>query len=400
MTVVNDIGLKYLRFFVDNSDERWVIVQGGRRSGKSFAIYKWLYFLASSKSVTVGIVAATFPAIQLAINDFKRATGLTVNGSTSLGFSSVLSNGSVFVFRSFDVPEKAQGSSFDILYLEECLNISEQVVSVLSMSVTGQIYAAFNPTKTSYLDKYRNKDGSNWLTTTFKDNPHLTKSQVQEFENIKKKALASTATVIDRYNYQVYYLGNFCEMTGKVFKEINKLNYEDYKKIQADELYGLDFGFTENEQSDATALVGCKIFNNCLYFHEYIYSNSLTNNKELALRMCECGIDEYSTIVADYGGMGATRIRELVTAGNYTWNEDGIRNGFAVQNAVKEKIIDGLQRMNQFDKIYVTNESFNLIREMEAYELNREGKPKTGCSDHAIDAARYCANSYAKNYYY
>lgn len=394
------IGKTYLRHFVNNNKTRWVLCQGGRRSAKSFSIYKWLWLLASAKPQVVGVVAASFPALQLAISDFQRATGLQVTGNAVFGFSCQLTNGSKFVFRSFDTPEKCQGTSFDTLFLEEVLNIPEQIVSVLSMSVTGQIFCAFNPTKSSFLDKYLLPDKSNLLITTFKDNPWLTPEQREEFEHIKRKALSPTASLFDVYQYRVYYLGEFAELSGRVFKLIYTCTDDEYKAVPASELYSLDFGFTENEQSDATAMVGCKIHNGCVYYKEYIYSTQLASNKALALKLAELGLDVYSPIVADYGGMGASRIRALVTAEDYSWTEPQIYNGFSVQNCQKKKVLDGLQKMNQFEKIYVTENSYNLRKEMDTYELNHEGKPVRGCADHAIDAARYATNSYHLNFDY
>lgn len=392
------IGKKYLRHFVMNHGGRWILLQGGRRSGKSFAIHKWLHFLASAQRVTVGMVAASYPALQLMIADFQRATGLVVTGNAIFGHSCVLSNGSVFMFRAFDEPTKVQGTTYDILFIEEALNIPQQVVSVLSMSVTGSIFAAFNPTKKSYLDEYLLKDKSNLLVTTFKDNPHLTEAQIEEFEHIKTRALRPTASLLDKYNYAVYYKGEFGNMSGKVFKFIYTISDEEYASLPAKEMYGLDFGFTVSEQSDATALVGCKIHNNCVYYKQYIYSTQLASNKELALRMADIGLDVYSPIAADYGGLGATRIRSLVSADNGTWTEAGISSGFSVQNAVKGKVIDGLNAMNQFDKIYVTESSVEMRGEFDNYELNAEGRPKSGSADHAIDAARYATMSYHINF--
>lgn len=393
------IGKTYLKHFVKNNQSRWVLCQGGRRSAKSFSIYKWLWLLASAKPQVVGVVAATFPALQLAISDFQRATGLQVTGNAVFGFSCQLTNGSKFLFRSFDVPEKCQGSTFDTLFLEEVLNIPEQVVSVLSMSVTGQIFCAYNPTKSSFLDKYLLPNKSNLLVTTFKDNPWLTPEQREEFEHIKRKALSPTASLLDRYNYEVYYNGNFAELGGKVFKLVNNCTDDEFVKVPAPVLYGLDFGWINGEQADATALVACKIFEGKVYFKELIYSNQLANNKDLALRMSELGLDVYSPIIADYGGIGASRIRALVTAGDYQWTEAGISSGFSVQNAQKGKIIDGLQRMNQYE-LYVTDTSLNLRNEFDNYELGPEGKPKSGVLDHALDACRYCVNSYYMNFDY
>lgn len=390
----------YLRHFVNNNKSRWVILQGSRRSGKSWAVLRWLWFLASGEPKIVGVICASFPALQNCISDFQRATNLQVTGSAVFGYSCQLTNGSKFLFRSFDDPTKAQGTTYNIVYLEEVLNIPEEIVRVISMSVTDQIFASYNPTKSSYLDAYILPDKSNYLKTTYKDNPYLTPEQVQEFEDIKKRALSPTASLFDIYAAKVYCEGDFASMSGRVFKLIYTCTDEEYKNIPAPELFSLDFGFTENEQSDATAMVGCKIYNNCVYYKEYIYSTQLASNKALALRMADLGLDVYSPIVADYGGMGASRIRELVTAGDYTWTEPSICNGFSVQNAQKMKVLDGLQKMNQFEKIYVTDTSYNLHKEMDNYELNHEGKPVKSCADHAIDAARYATNSYHLNFDY
>lgn len=393
------IGKKYLRFFVENIESRWVMLQGGRRSGKSFAIHKWLVFLASGKPRTVGIVAASFPALQLAISDFQRATGLAVTGNAVFGYTAAMANGSRFLFRSFDIPEKCQGSTFDILYLEEVLNIPQQVVSVLSMSVAGQIYCAYNPTKSSFLDSHILPDGSNLLVTTFRDNPWLTPEQCEEFENIKRKAMLPTASLLDVYNYKVYYLGEFGSLAGKVFKFVNTCTDADYDAVPAPELLGLDFGFSASEQSDATALCGCKLWKGRAYFRQYIYSTQLASNKDLALKMADLGIDVYTPIVADYGGMGASRIRALVSADNGTWTEQGISSGFSVQNAQKGRILDGLNRMNQYE-LFVTESSPNLRSEMDGYELSAAGEPRSGSVDHAIDCCRYALCSYYLNFDY
>lgn len=392
------IGKKYLKHFVRNINSRWVLLCGGRRSGKSWAVHKWLWFLSSGQPKTVGVVAASFPALQLAINDFQRATGLSVTGNAIYGYSCQLSNGSIFQFRAFDDSTKVQGSTFDILYLEETLNIPEQVVSVLSMSVTGQIYCAFNPTKASFLDRYILPDRSNYIVTTFKDNPYLTESQREEFEEIKRKALLPTATVIDKYNYQVYYLGNFATYSGKVFKEVYNISDEEYDNVPAVEMYGLDFAFVPSEQSDATALIGVKIYDNCIYAKEYIYSKYMTSDKQLAFRMAELGIDYSTPIACDTGGLGKTRVHNLITAGDGAWTEPEICKGFYAQAAVKGKsVIEGITTMLQYDRIYVTDSSTSLRWEMDNLELGNDGKQKAGSINHGCDALRYGVLNYWLN---
>lgn len=391
MSNILNIGKKYLRHFVNNNGVRWVLLQGGRRSGKSFAIHKWLHFLASGKPITVGVVTATFPALQLAISDFQRATNLTVSGNVLFGYSCQLPNGSVFLFRSFETPQKAQGSTFTILYLEECLNIDEDVVSVLAMSVEKQIYAAFNPTRKSYISKYEKSDKSNLLITTFKDNPYLTDEQREEFEAIKERALRPNASVLDQFNYSTYYLGEYGSMSGKVFPVVYTCSDDDFDSVPSPILTGIDFGFVLN--GDPTAICDIKIHKGRLYCKERLYSNTLVNNKDLALEMSRLGYDVYSNIVGDYGGIGASRIRALVSADNGSWDDPKISAGFTITNAVKGKIIDGLNRMAQYE-IWVTESSQNLRDELDNLELTPSQTVKNGCADHLCDCVRYATRSY------
>ena len=393
MANVLNISKKYLRFFVKNTDSRWILIQGGRRSGKSFSVIQWLWFLASATHGSiVMMVAASYPALQLLMSDFQRATPLKIQGSLTEGYNCTLSNGSKFLFRSFDSYEKAQGSTCDYLYLEEALNIPMDVITTLSMSVTKQIFACYNPTKSSEIDRYILPDHSNHIVTTFKDNDYLTQAQREEFEEIKNRAMKPTASILDIYAYTVYYKGDYSNMSGKVFPVIYTCEDDEYDRIPSRELYGLDFGLVESK--DMTTLVGCKVHNNCLYLKEYLYDNgSLYNDRKLAFALHNLGINEYNDIVADYGGMGKTRITNLVTAQDGEWTEPEICHGFSVSNAKKGKIIDGIQRMLNYDKILVTESSTNLRKEMDNYELKPSGEP-TG-KDHAIDAARYAVNSYS-----
>ena len=393
MSNILNIGKRYLRFFVDNVGSRHLVVQGGRRSAKSFSVYKWVRFLASGKPKRVLVVTATYPALQLAIDDFQRSTGLTVGGNVLLGYSCQMPNGSVWQFKSFDSYTKAQGTTADICILEEALNIDETIVSTLMMSVTEQVFFVFNPTRTSYIDKYILPDKSNYLKTTYLDNPFLTESQIGEFEAMKKRAASPTASILDLYQWKVYGEGDFSSMSGRVFKRVYTCTDDDYSKIPATEVFGLDFGFTPSEQSDATALVGVKIYDGKLYAKEYLYGTDLTDNRELALRMAAIGLDENAYICADTGGMGRTRVRALITAGDYTWTEPQICNGFNICAALKGKVLDGLNAMNQYE-IYVTDSSLNLREEMDKYELTADGKVKSGCADHALDGVRYCCTTY------
>lgn len=387
-----NIGPKYARFFLKNLKTRHVVLIGGRRSGKSFSVYKFLALRASGKDpLHIMVVAASFPATQLAIKDFQSATGLTVEGSTLLGMHCKLPNGSIFQFKSYDVGTKAQGDSCDIMVCEEALNIDEQVLNVALLGVRKQTYFVMNPTKGGFIDKYIQEDKSNLLVTTFKDNPYLGEAQIEEFEMMKKKAQSPTASVLDMYNYKVYYCGEFSDMAGKVFNVVYTIDNDEYDEIPVGELKAMDFGFVDSK--DCTTLVGVKIYNNSLYVKEYFTSNQLANNKDLAYTLYNWNISPYEPIVADYGGMGLEKIKVLASANRGEWTEPEICQGFNIVSTKKSRVVDSLNKILNYEAIYVTRQSTTLRAEMDRYELTPEGK-EASKHENCISAMRYAVCSY------
>lgn len=388
-----DIPEKYLKFFVQNHNEnRYVLLQGGRRSAKTFSTLMWLYFLCSgSEKLEVLIAGATASQLQATIQDTEECLGLVITGNKIYGDSCTLPNGSIWKFKNFDEYTKCVGQKADILFLNEAVNLDEKSFGTLVQGIRRQIFLNFNPTRQCWVDKYVNTDKSNLLITTWKDNPYLTQYQVEEFESIKERALSPSATIFDKYAYTVFYNGEFANMAGKVFKTVYSCTDEEFEKIPVVAASGLDFGFVDS--GDFTSLVQVKLYQNCLYARECIYTNTLTNDKELAYRLADLGYKYFDVISADYGGLGKQKILNLRTAGNGLWTDPQIENGFDVIDARKTRVIDGIQEILQYDKIIVTESSINLRKEMDSYELTEDGKPKG--PDHALDALRY-AQQYAK----
>lgn len=384
-----DIGERYIRFLLDNLDTRHVVIIGGRRSGKSFTILKWLKLLLSGEPKKALIIAATFPAIQLVIEDFQRATGLTVNGSAVYGFSCQMPNGSLFQFRAFDNPTKVQGTTCDYCYCEEFLNIPDEVIRVAMMSCTGQMFFAANPTrKTKLLKDIVLPDESNYLTTTYKDNPHLTAEQIAEFEAIKERSLRSDATLYDIFCAAVYVDGNFGDLAGRMFERLEYNTYQDYQDIPAEETVITDLAFGG---ADRTAICGFKKHNNKLYIHTYYYGSGSINAKSLAQTFVGCGFNSSTQIYADYGGIGRQILDKVITADNGEWTETELCQGFNVGNVIKKPVMESLMALMALDGIVIDDSSASTREEFEAAELDENGNMKN-TNDHSIACARYAIN--------
>ena len=388
------ISKSYLRFFVDNNTSRYVILVGGRRSGKTWSTLRWLNLLASAKRQNVMVAAASNSQLLATIQDFQECLGYQVQGSILYGMHYMMGNGTLWQFKSFDEYTKTVGQKADILFLNEAINLDEKSFTTLVQGITGQIFLNYNPTsKNTWINNFVSKDGSNRMRSTWKDNDHLTEAQIGEFEGIKERAMRPTATPFDTFAYRVFYLGEDADMGGKVFPILYTCTEEEYDRVPSKELKGLDFGIVESR--DQTALCGGKIHNNCLYLKEYIYDNmECQKDINLARRMRDLGINEYEPICCDYAGIGKQRLHNLVTAADGEWTEEGICHGFYCFNAKKGEILDGLKRMTNFDKIFITEESVNLRSEMSEYELKDDGKPVEKYANHLVDAARYLVNSY------
>ena len=388
------ISKSYARFFVDNNTSRYVILVGGRRSGKTWSTFRWLNLLASAKKQNVMVAAASNSQLLATIQDFQECLGYQVQGSILYGMHYMMGNGTLWQFKSFDEYTKCVGQKADILFLNEAINLDEKSFTTLAQGITGQIFLNYNPTaKNTYINKFVNADESNRIRTTWKDNIHLTDAQIGEFEGIKERAMKPTASPFDLYNYRVFYMGLDADMGGKVFPILYTCTDEEYEHMDAKECHAIDFGFQESR--DQTAMAGVKVHNNCLYCKEYIYDNmECQKDINLARRLRDIGINEYVPIACDYGGNGKARIRNLVTACDGEWTEEGISHGFYCFNAVKGKILEGLQRMTNFDKIYITESSVNLRSEMSEYELKDDGKEVEKYANHLVSCVRYAVVTY------
>lgn len=391
----------YERFFISQMKKRHVFLQGGRRSGKTFATFVWLMFLGSlwSKThagdvCTIVVMCADYPQLTHTIEDFSMVTKARPAGQ-GINCKAYTHGGRVkWRFLAFDDNTKVQGTSCDYAFLNEAVRISEAVAKTFMSSVRSQLFYNYNPTSHWWGESYI--DGENLIRTTWRDNyDNLTDAQRDEFENMKVLAMRPNASLFDTYAYKVYYLGEYAQLVGSVFHTLETCDKSVYDDIPSREQHAIDFGFSTS--GDPTTMMGVKIHNNCIYVHQYIYERGLTSDIELAKRLVGCGINYRTLLLGDYGGMGRGRMDTLITADRGKWRSDpdliDISKGFTIGDAPKEGIMDGLSQMCAMDKIIITEPSHETRKEFEGYEIGVNGKPKG--DDHAIDAVRY-AYTYLK----
>lgn len=356
----------YRQFFARNEASGAVVLQGSRRSGKTWAVLSWLPVAAAQCGARkLMIVAPDYPMLRATMSDFEAIFGLPVIGSLKNGLNAHML-GVKYEFRAFDKPHKAQGTSADIIFFNECAQMSEQMVLTASLSSRARLIFDFNPTQKFWVERYITPDRSNFLLTTWRDNAHLTDQQRQYFLDIEKRAASPEATAIDRYMRDVYCYGQYNELTGNVWGKVEAVERSQWP-TDMQTAYGIDFGY----KADPTAVVEVGIHEGRIYAHELLYEHGL-DDVALSSRL-QGKLKSDVPIIYDWGAGGDVRASAL----------GRMLDGVSLFPARKGKVIDDLAVIGRYS---LALDGDNILREAQAYELN-DGKVRG--EDHALDAMRY-----------
>lgn len=235
---------KYADFFNDTKKEPLIILQGSRRSAKT---YQTLIDLGLTFNLNKNKIIQIFSerpeqresGLFKDFNDIwqyfnydqhsSRTPLINKKSGSQIKFINIPNNVSAFDYA------KNIGKSH-IRFLNECNVFDKKTVENLIISNTEKMYLDFNPIAKFWIDDYITK--TNFLKTTWKDNPFLTEVQKQVFLNWT--TLGQTAE-IGSYNYwrwQVLCEGNYSELVGSIFTTEN-LHFTQLTEKEISELQHL-----------------------------------------------------------------------------------------------------------------------------------------------------------------
>lgn len=347
------------------------INEGGTRSTKTYSILQLLLVIAlhDKKPTLTSVVSETFPHLRRgAIRDFQKilkTDGLWSEAQWSASTNTyTLPNGSQIEFFSADSPDKVHGPARDRLFINECQNINYDTYRQLAIRTSGDVWLDFNPTHEFWVHtELKDRGREFYVHSTYRDNPFLTRAQIEEIESNKT----------DENWWRVYGLGEVGHLEGLVysFSLCDAIPTEQKGR----EVYGLDFGFT----NDPTALVYAKIIGKDIYIREVIYRTGMLNN-ELGALMYSEGVPKRGTEV--YADCAEPKsIEELY------------RMGYNIKPCIKGEISAQIDILKQY-RLHITKDSLNLIKEARNYtwKVDKNGKAVNVPIDafnHALDALRY-----------
>ena len=353
--------------------KRIKIIQGGTSAGKTYGILPILITKAATYPKTeISVVAETIPHLRRgALKDFLRIMKDTGRYFDERFNKSLLryefANGSYIEFFSADDSSKLRGARRDVLYINECNNVTFESYNELAIRTKKAIYLDFNPANEFWVHtELKDEQDSDFLILTYKDNEALDNSIVQQIE--KNRLKAETSAYWSNW-WRVYGLGEIGMLEGVIFSNWKTI---DILPKEANLIgIGLDFGYT----NDPTAIIEIYNYNGTRIINELKYQTGMLNS-DIAN-----ALPKHVPVYAD--SSEPKSIEEIkrygITIKGVTKGKDSINYG-----------IDVMQR----NEYLVTSNSTNLIKELRAYcwDTDKQGtrlnKP-IDTNNHGIDALRY-----------
>jgi len=386
---MNQISLhpKYQTMF--NSDSRYYVITGGRGSGKSFAVNTFLVLLTYEENTKTLFTRYTMSSASMSIiPEFKEKLELMgIEDQFEITKTEIKNklNGSSIYFSGIKTASGDQTAKLksiqgvNTFVLDEAEELIDETsfdkidYSIRSKTNKNRCILILNPTTKEhwiYQRFFQNrsipdgwngtKEGVTYIHTTYLDNiDHLSKSFVDQIERMKERRP-------EKYRHQI--LGGWLQKAeGVIFNhwQIGKFNDE------IDSIFGLDFGFSNDE----TALVEIAIDKErkIIWLKEHLYKKGLITSQ----------IYDYCIRIAG---------RNLIVSDNSEprllaemKRKDPPLN-IAPTIKAKGSIVTGISLMQDYN---INVEGENLIKEFNNYVWAVNGVKPIDRYNHAIDAARY-----------
>lgn len=345
-------------------------VTGGTSASKTISILIWIIDYCQTrqkKDKLVSVVSESFPHLDKGvILDFKnimrdRGYWKDSHWNETKHFYT-FETGNTVEFMSVDSYSKAHGPRRDVLFVNECNNLSYKIVDQLMLRTREIVWLDWNPSEEFwfYTEMLGKLDDLDFITLTYLDNEALDEATIRRIESHRN----------NKNWWTVYGEGKLGEVEGRIYKEwqiIDELPHEA-RLIR----YGMDFGYT----NDPTAILGLYRYNGGFVIDEVVYRRGLANRQ-----IADILLNQPLELV-----MGDSAEPKSI---------DELKSyGLLVMPAAKGQgsVNAGIQFV-QDQRISITKRSVDTIKEYRNYlwATDRDGRTLNVPigDDHALDALRY-----------
>jgi phage terminase large subunit len=358
---------------------RFVVNQGGSRSGKTYSILQMLIWLCFNPETTisVSVVSIAYPHLRRgAIRDFVEIMETTgqynPDNHRKTESAYYFPSGSYIEFFSVDQAPKVRGPGRDILFINEANLLSIDTFEQLNIRTTKAVFMDYNPAdEFSWIyDRVIPQKECKFIQTTYLDNPFLPTIQKKQIESLKD---------IDPDFWRVYGLGERGTNSHTIYPKFEL--YSDADPYM-DYCYGLDFGFNH-----PSALCRVGKTDDSLYFKQEIYRSHIAT-PDL--------INEVKAIVGNKEVYCDSARPEIIN--------DMINAGINAFPTPKfpGSVKDGIDFMRSH-RLFIHQESVDCQKEMRSYKWKQTPSGQivdepVKAFDDLMDAGRYGAISFKSNF--
>lgn len=395
------------------------VIPGGTSAGKTYGILPILIDLATrTELLEISVVSESVPHLRKgALKDFlkiMKATGRYIDSNynrTLLTYT--FSNGSYIEFFSADQEDKVRGPRRNILYINECNNITFETYHQLAIRTSDTIWLDFNPSESFWAyDELENDKDSEWLILTYKDNEALHPNIVSEIEKgLEKGFIDPNGNLDDEKNIKSKFWANWWKVYGLGLKgaidgvlvPISELNFIDTSKVELkDTLFRFAVGDPANTGGDNYSMMFCWVIQENNQFQvvvkDVIYSNiGIEALTEQIIQKLHDNLIEECFLEANGVGLAS-----------YLLLKKAIENHakitpFTTTENKEVKILshfESIIRYLSFDNSYKEKEQYNsFIKHLTSYQKENEkniNKHKIDAIDNASMVAKAFKIKYAK----
>ena len=405
--------------------KRGCMLSGSSRSGKTIASIDFIILLCSryESNCVINIVKETYNSFKTTLyNDFSsrlRAFGIHDPFQDAKELSTFKIFGNKINFLGADKPSKFHGAQCDYLWINEPLEISQDIFDQAEMRCKNFWWMDMNPSVTEHwiFNSITTRADVGYIRTTFKDNPFVSTqernkllgfepyesgSYTVENEKIIYRGIEVSeknqppphienieSGTADEFMWKVYGLGLKGAMKGLIFKNVTYID----KFPDLAHTYGLDFGFT----ADPTALVKYAEDANNIYMELLIYQ-PMDESSILDETLKAVGVSKYVPITADSSDKYVSEKKGVVQM-----VRELFERGWEIQKVSKTKGIMYWILSMKSKKIHIVKSNLygKFKKEQENYRFKTVNgilinQPIDG-HDHAFSSGRYAHMSHAIN---
>ena len=351
-------------------------VCGGTSASKTISILVWcIDYAQSTQNKLISVVSESFPHLSggamLDFENIMRDRGYfddkrwVKHPKPTYSFET----GSKIEFISVDNLGKAHGPRRDVLFLNECNNLSFNIVDQLIVRTRDIVWMDWNPTSEFwfYTDMQPHRDDVDFITLTYLDNEALDETTKKEIESHRE----------NKNWWLVYGLGQLGVVEGRIYN-----NWPVLDEIPPEARLvrrGLDYGYS----NDPTAIVDVYKWNDSYIWDEILYRKGMSNKQIADVILNQA--DPNVLVIPDSSEPKS--------------NDELAAYGVPVLPANKGagSVLQGIQHVRN-ERIFVTKRSTNIIKENRSYMWlsDKDGKILNEPMDmwnHAMDAGRYAMES-------